>query len=958
MPNGAIGGFVKASVLLEKEDTISGGAVSARIGLVAGGREEIGGYSGVNGLGDPGSDRPVAGSAAKPSVKKLGAPRRRVGGKKTAVLTVEDGGDEDTTGARATVPQKTKAPCKNAVAAGKKLSSTLVTKEDDEDIIPCEPAPVKKQKVSRKKAIAVAEEIGAPFAQDQGQDTIKAKPVPTKKLRASRKKAIAADIQPAESTVLEGGAEASKTVEVAPVKMSRAKKSKDDGQTKLTKGKIVKPSTGENHGESTKTKRASRKRKSDPEDDSDHLRAGETPRTNGPPEPLGLDKATTRRRDWTPVEDCNNETVDELTALGGVEFRFSNIDLTVDIPAANNLGAHLSNYGYEKIPETALLNIQACNVDSQAPTKRRKLDLIDTPNYPPPEANGVKRSKSVRKKPQTITEKATAPFLPEKPHAASPLLQYLTQSNSQPGHPVQAGGAQPAKQSVKAPGHKSTARVTKSRASKANAGKPAPILLSPEEAMKGVKDQVLLFGTSSQLVCGDSPTFVRDLQQAIKESESFHVLPDTPIGGATDEAHSTGSTILRRQLSRNLWSEAARDSQGSLLEPEVIDLLDTPIPRESSRNSVAFTSLLDVNKVTKPLIEDTSWKAIDDVQRPLLETTTEARIAKPVIPETTAVTHDVLHPLPRCVAETALRPRPKSRSPEKKKKKKKLSSEQEDTTSQMPNYRGFTMNHLSVAISKYGFKPIKGKDAMITLLEKCWESKARLALQSLPPNVNVPSLAPPSDQTTTERAKTISPAKRKGRPPKVKDGSTVVEGASKTSTSPTKPRGRPKKSTLPPATTLTNGPEGVVQAPTTPPKSKAKRKAIPGDIEDPHPPPSPSPPRRQFPLSPPQVVPLIGPPKPSTGSTPSLFAKITEAITSLPPSNDPQDLTWHEMILLYDPIVLEDLAAWLNTKGLGRVGVDEEVGAEVVKEWCEGRSVCCLWRQGRNGKRGEAAGKG
>jgi len=64
------------------------------------------------------------------------------------------------------------------------------------------------------------------------------------------------------------------------------------------------------------------------------------------------------------------------------------------------------------------------------------------------------------------------------------------------------------------------------------------------------------------------------------------------------------------------------------------------------------------------------------------------------------------------------------------------------------------------------------------------------------------------------------------------------------------------------------------------------------------------------------------------------------------------------MILLYDPIVLEDLAAWLNTKGLGRVGVDEEVGAEVVKEWCEGRSVCCLWRQGRNGKRGEAAGKG
>jgi hypothetical protein len=31
--------------------------------------------------------------------------------------------------------------------------------------------------------------------------------------------------------------------------------------------------------------------------------------------------------------------------------------------------------------------------------------------------------------------------------------------------------------------------------------------------------------------------------------------------------------------------------------------------------------------------------------------------------------------------------------------------------------------------------------------------------------------------------------------------------------------------------------------------------------------------------------------------------------------------------------------------GLGRVGVDEEVGTAVVRAWCEEKSVCCLWKE-------------
>jgi hypothetical protein len=122
---------------------------------------------------------------------------------------------------------------------------------------------------------------------------------------------------------------------------------------------------------------------------------------------------------------------------------------------------------------------------------------------------------------------------------------------------------------------------------------------------------------------------------------------------------------------------------------------------------------------------------------------------------------------------------------------------------------------------------------------------------------------------------------------------------------------------------------------------------------------------------------------------PVLFPLITHKITSQPPSHPSTPLsaapTWHEKILLYDPIVLEDLAAWLNgqgvctefervrakTKGKGRgktkkgekkgeveevqQEVEElevvrgEVGAWMVQRWCEENGVCCLWREGLRG---------
>ncbi|KAM0720361.1 hypothetical protein Q7P37_004497 [Cladosporium fusiforme] len=107
----------------------------------------------------------------------------------------------------------------------------------------------------------------------------------------------------------------------------------------------------------------------------------------------------------------------------------------------------------------------------------------------------------------------------------------------------------------------------------------------------------------------------------------------------------------------------------------------------------------------------------------------------------------------------------------------------------------------------------------------------------------------------------------------------------------------------------------------------------------------------------------------------SIFPKIFQTIKSTPPSEDIKAPSWHEKILLYDPIVLEDLTAWLNKQGLrtevnrlkpktktrGRKKKDappevdewevvkDELKAWMVQKWCEDQSICCLWKEGLRG---------
>lgn len=114
-----------------------------------------------------------------------------------------------------------------------------------------------------------------------------------------------------------------------------------------------------------------------------------------------------------------------------------------------------------------------------------------------------------------------------------------------------------------------------------------------------------------------------------------------------------------------------------------------------------------------------------------------------------------------------------------------------------------------------------------------------------------------------------------------------------------------------------------------------------------------------------------------------MFPKISRTIKNAPRSTDPLKPSWYQKILMYDPITLEEITAWLNEQGLGievqrqkpkikkrgrkkrdadgnvlesEGAVEWEVHEEplqawMVQKWCEERSICCVWAGGGWGGR-------
>ncbi|KAI0521489.1 hypothetical protein F5B22DRAFT_595150 [Xylaria bambusicola] len=519
-----------------------------------------------------------------------------------------------------------------------------------------------------------------------------------------------------------------------------------------------------------------------------------------------------------------------------------------------------------------------------------------------------------KKKTRTITELAIAPFaapLPSDIELAGPatkesMLDYFDVDGA-----VKAlVEHQSAVMSQRKPKAKETKKPSKTRRKTKGGTEANPILLSPSTALKQSSNQDFLFGTSSQLVQEDSPTTLRDIQAAIRASNSLNSVPFDP------------------DIPQRLWHAGARDEEGELMEMEVIDLQHGRTVKSGS------------DSTTTPSGRD--FVDIDDIlDSPLPVTSSPNTISG----GKQTVSHFF-------------------RSQNTKYDSNGGAPESQDlgnatSVEPRPNYELFTDGQLSKQIASYGFKVVKKRAAMIALLDQCWTSKHQGKSAGSTQHLSTSSRTPtPAQQESTSDVQNKAPSKPQGRGRRKKDGESVTSIAKPTpsdTSSSKRPRGRPKKNETAPTTKAESStsipsprrPRGRTRKPsTTSVEIPDSENETPSPISSPDPVFS-SPPLLDLTTSEEGDMSLNMSP---TDKQAELFKHITKAVTSTPRSQDPSSPSWYEKMLLYDPIILEELASWLNGGELTRVGYDGEVSPSDVKKWCESKSVICLWQQNTRGK--------
>ncbi|KAF4505521.1 hypothetical protein G6O67_007461 [Ophiocordyceps sinensis] len=281
-----------------------------------------------------------------------------------------------------------------------------------------------------------------------------------------------------------------------------------------------------------------------------------------------------------------------------------------------------------------------------------------------------------------------------------------------------------------------------------------------------------------------------------------------------------------------------------------------------------------------------------------------------------------------------------------------------------PSFELYTDAQLAKEVAQYGFKPIKRRTAMIALLTKCQQERAHPGHGVVGSGFATAMGASRSASTSTVAA---AREKRPRGPRKVSTGEE--ESPKQPPESPRRRQGRPRKDAGSPSVgrlAATSAKETAKDKSPAPVTQKGKAKAprtvieIPDSQSDaagdssasacssPDATFSPAQPvDLSFTFDEDTVLALAMSP---TDQQASLFTYITKAVTSAARTTDPAQPSWHEKMLMYDPIVLEKLTRWLNCGQLTRVGCDEEASVGQVKQWCESKSILCLWERNLRGE--------
>ncbi|ELR07889.1 5'-flap endonuclease [Pseudogymnoascus destructans] len=719
-----------------------------------------------------------------------------------------------------------------------------------------EPSKVKAASKPRaKKATAVKDDNGASEA-------------PLKKPRKPRAKKTDEDAGPVGEPAVKQNA----------VRKPRAKKTDAEGQTKIPKGRITKSSTGsisKNDGKAGDTVSAHFAKFTNTEDyiDIDNITLDKG---------LNLQEAAKRRADWTPPK-----ATDKGFSFGGALGEVVDLDTPPKV-----LTDLLGSFGYSK-PEEQSTSIR--EVGMVTARKRKLIELVET-NAMLASPQVAPTTKATKKRPTTITERATAAYARgnDDDMEPTPLLQYLSHKDTGSGSGTKSRARSPAK---------------KPRGKKA-AAPPPPDLLNPQAAHEQANRQEFVFGTSSQLAQDEDPEFLRDLQQAIQLSNRS----EDPFAEDLSPTRNAATSGRRKSPKKrtSLWEAALRIEEEGATEVEILDLI----------NSSQVERELQIDRA--------------------------ASIA--------AQTGDTLEaaPQPDLAAPVSLADRPSAPKEPPSQHANPVSSKPGNSTElsmgeQCPNFESYPTAELAKEIASYKFKPIKKREQMISLLKKCWEGKKRTALGSLGVNTIINKTADEATSSErTQRPSQMPPAS----PTKIGDRPRKDSGTTSPS-SKRMPKPTARRPLLPHnSERLASDSETPTQYRQSPQQKVKRRKPLPEEISDSDTLLTPSPPRRRASRghTPPSlslveddIADITLPPLSPNSAEQELFEHITKAVTTAP-RGTPQAPSWYEKMLMYDPIVLEDLTRWLNTEGLDGVGYDGEAKGEQVKTWCRARSVCCLWK--------------
>ncbi|OAA31979.1 Structure-specific endonuclease, subunit SLX4 [Moelleriella libera RCEF 2490] len=664
-------------------------------------------------------------------------------------------------------------------------------------------------------------------------------------------------------------------------------------------------------------------------------------------EPLLLEPAMTRRKDWTPPPP----QVDSLPQLDSSPREIASTDSKAPDRQAS-FGNMISGFRCASAAafETATL------ISAVPAVSKRKLDhdqgeetIVDSCSVSPKPVTKPKPKKS-RKKPRTITSVATAAYKP------------LTQPDDvdEPQEPALPTAYRPTTRD----GSKPKARKRPSK-TKRKAKLPEPVLFSPETALRQVAHQDFVFGTSSQLAGEHSPTFLKNLQRAMAMSNELDTVQCI---------EPLNSDVIEPPESRpKLWDAATRDADGDLFDLEVINLTETDSGAAHASNSQdPFGYVRGDEKHSSSLRTDTvqistGTVAFIDISETPVKAAELAPGGNPTDSEKITARNDVL-PSQQTSSET------QSFEGADLPLFSQAASCATAETEPVPGnekrpppvtFEHFTDAQLAKEVSRFGFKPIKRRSTMIALLEKCWQQRNGIAAtgqvrakSAFTPSQRAPPLGSPS------------PKRPRGRPRKNSSEDVSLQEpppSAQAPQTPKRPRGRPRKQV-----------EANPSEPRTPVGERARAQSQHGSVT----------PQQHNQGA--KVIEIADSESesvnalcPSSDSSPSsilsspgaidltksmnvdtetsvlaaptdaqqdLFDCITKAVTTAPRTNDVSQPSWHEKILLYDPIVLEELAAWLNSGQLSRVGFDDEINPGDLKKWCQSKSICCLWKVNLHGK--------